>query len=76
MEIWSSGAMLWAWVRGGTWRCLPQELRSSGGALQACCLFDSRDLELGRHAVGLATWTYVKVFASRAPELWRGAAGM
>src|SRR6266480_4454458 len=31
-----SGGMLWAWGRGDASRCLPQELRCSEGAQQAC----------------------------------------
>ena len=55
MEIWSSGGMPRA--RG---RCLKR-------GLEARCrradveVFASRDLELGRHAVGLGTWRHVEV---------------
>ena len=35
----------------GTWRCLPQELRSSGGVMQACCLYLPQ--EMWRRAAGV-----------------------
>src|SRR6266480_4544692 len=67
-------------------RCLPQELRSSGGALQALPQKRYGDLQFWRRAAGLGTWRRhrllemrrrrvdVEVFASRTLELWRRAA--
>ncbi len=61
MEIWSSGGVPQAWGRG---RCRSSRVR------EACCgpgnaeVFASRDLKLGKHAVGLGTWRHVEVFVS------------
>jgi len=69
VEVWSSGAM------EARRRCSNKEAWRYGGGLQACrrggiCFKSSGAPEAGCRCVD------VEVFASRAPELWRFAAGM